>query len=104
LWNQAQGIVDTFDGIADGLIAAFGTKALVSNSQFTDNPRAGIVFESSGALITGTTSAGGRFGLVAQGTPKPNWSDPANSFSGSEQSILDDGDLPVPKAPPIPVQ
>lgn len=104
LWNKAQGIVETFDGIADGLIAAFGTKALITSSQFIDNQRAGIVFDSAGSLITGTTATGGRFGLVAQETPKPNFSDPANSFSGTEQAILADGDLPVPKAPPIPVQ
>jgi hypothetical protein len=96
LWGK------TYDDIADGFIAGFNSTAFVTNSQFVGNARAAIIFDSSGGKVATTTSSGGRFGFVVMGSPKPDYSDPQNSFIGSEQAILADGDLGVPAAPPIP--
>ena len=104
LWSPKDGNVAIYEGIEDGLIAGFKSKAFVFGCQFIANERTGLVFDNSGTLITGTTATGARFGLVAQGEPKPMWSDPANSFTGTEQGILTDGNLPVPGPPPIPGQ
>ena len=64
--------------------------------------RAGLVFDSSSGVLTGVRTKGARYGLVAQGEPKPDWSDPSNVFGASELPILTDGNLPVPKPPPLP--
>jgi hypothetical protein len=92
----------TYDGLADGLAVGFQATADARQTAIRDAQRAGVVFDSSSGTLGGVNVGGGRFGMVAQGKPKPSWSDSSNVFAGSEQSILTDGLLPVPVPPPLP--
>jgi hypothetical protein len=94
---------DVYDNLAFGLIARDSDFVAVANSSFEYCEKAGMIYDSAGGVIMDTQSgANNRFGLVLQGEPKPDYSDPENVFSGSEQPILTDGALAVPGAPPLP--
>jgi len=95
------GNIPPYDNLGDGIIAAWSDYVLVQNSLFEDCARAGLLYQASGGEIQWTQALGGRFGLVVQGDPKPEYFI-GNSFVGTEEDILTDGALPVPQAPPIP--
>jgi hypothetical protein len=99
--TEADGVV--YEDLAYGLLAFQSDAIAVDNCNFIGCEKAGIIYDSSGGVITNTWSgANPRFGLVLQGEPKPDYSDPNNVFSGAEENILTDGDLPVPGPPPLP--
>ena len=95
-------IVETYDGVGEGLVVAFGSNASVMDTVVVRASRAGVLFESSTGLLRTVRSTENRFGLVLQGAPQPDWQHESNLFEGSEQSIVNDGNLPVPEAPPVP--
>jgi hypothetical protein len=98
---EADGLV--YEDVAFGLVASESDFVAVANCSFTDCEKAGMLYETSGGIIMATQSgANNRFGLVLQGEPKPLYDFPDNVFSGTEEPILTDGDLPVPSAPPLP--
>jgi parallel beta-helix repeat protein len=100
--------VDTpeHEGIGDGLIAVSETSSAhvyVRNSRFRFHDRAGLLFVNSGGSVENTTSTVNMYGLVVQGNPRPDCSHAGNYFSGSEEDVVSDGDLPVPDQPlPVP--
>jgi hypothetical protein len=91
-----------YDGIADGVVIAGGSLMHLDGARVTGASRAGVVSDASGGWLRSVRATGGQFGLVAQGTPKPDWSDGGNAFVGGTQAVLTDGALPVPGAPPVP--
>jgi hypothetical protein len=96
--------IATFVGISDGLVASFGASVDVSNVAVRGVERAGVVFEASSGELRGVRTAGGKFGLVIQGSPKPSASDPSNVFLGSEEASVSDVELPVPGPPKLPTK
>jgi hypothetical protein len=97
-----QVIVASYEGLGEGLIIAFGSRATVTDTVVRRASRAGVLFESSDGILRGVRSTESRFGLVLQGMPQPDWQHDDNFFDGSEQPILTEGNLPVPDAPPVP--
>jgi len=95
-------ITATFQGISDGVVAGFGSTVSVTNVLIRGVARAGLVFDSSGGLLRGLQASGGKFGLVLQGNPKPDVSDPTNRITGSEDDVLSDAELPIPGPPKVP--
>ena len=95
-------VVATYEGIADGLVAAFGSTVDVERTRFSEASRAAIIYHESAGSLRSVHAKGRRFGLVLQGEPRPDWQDASNLFEGAEQSIVSQGNLPVPEAPPIP--
>ncbi|HZO16692.1 MAG TPA: hypothetical protein VFB62_25625 [Polyangiaceae bacterium] len=94
--------LETYDGIADGLVAGMGSMVDMAQTLILDVPRAAVLFHESGGTLRGISATGDRFGLVLQGQLKPDWQDPSNVFAGGEQPVVTDGNLPVPVAPPLP--
>jgi hypothetical protein len=92
----------TYTEISDGIAATVGSELHVSNLAVADVGRAALVFDDSFGVLAGARASGGRFGLVIQGSKRPDFSDPDNRFVGTELPILSDGDLPVPAPPQIP--
>jgi hypothetical protein len=91
---------EPFTGIGDGILISEGAVGRIEDTLATGCPRAGFLFDSSGASIVRSISAGNRFGLVLQGDPRPTV-DTSSAFDGNtERAILSDGALPVPNAPP----
>lgn len=94
---------DVYQNLAFGLIAFQSDFVSVADSTFEYCEMAGMIYDTSGGVIIDTTSGdNNRFGLVLQGEPKPDYSDPDNVFSGTEEDIITDGALSVPEAPPLP--
>jgi len=94
----------TYEGVADGLIAQAQSKVDVSDLAVDDCARAALLFDDSTGSLAGTSTAGGRFGLVLQGAVQPAVSED-NAFRGTEKDIVTGGDLSVPSAPlPVPGQ
>ena len=98
------GDVGVSEGVpeGDGLVVGFGSSVLVTDTAVRGAIRAGVLFDSSAGSLAGVRSTDSRFGLVVQGEPRPDYGDPSNVFSGTEENILTDGALPVPEAPPLP--
>jgi hypothetical protein len=100
-------LAETIEGLGDGLVSvrwenAMATRSDVSRTRIYGAQRAAVVFASSAGVLRGVNGSGSRFGLVAQGNTKPDWTEASNSFFGREQSVLTDGNLPVPEPPPLP--
>lgn len=90
-------------GIGDDVLVYHGFISLSDQFSLIGADRAGLLmFNSSGNAIDGVVSAE-RFGLVLQHNSKLYLNENVD-FSGGEQDILTDGDLPVPEPPPVPQQ
>jgi len=92
-----------YQDVADGLLSRGSHYVWIHGLLVTGCDRSGLMFDSgNGGVIQNTRTQTVRFGLVLQGDPKPDYSDPANVFQGTDEPILTDGALPVPAAPPLP--
>ena len=91
-----------YQSVADGLVAHNSSQVNIINSKFEYADRVGVMYSGSGGTVTGTATQNVRFGLASMNSPNLDFSDPNNNFNASEQSILTDGNLPVPEAPPLP--
>jgi len=99
--------VDTpnYSGVGDGLIAVSREDTLpgdvvVKDCRFWFNFRAGLLFENCGGEMQSVRSFFNNYGLVLQGDPKPDWSDPNNIISGNAgNDVVTDGVLGVPDEP-----
>lgn len=99
---QGPVIIATYEGVGDGLVAMGLSTVTVADTRIADGARAGVIFQESSGTLRSVAADRGRFGIVLQGALGPDWQDPSNLFSGGEQDVLLDGDLPVPEAPPVP--
>jgi hypothetical protein len=97
-------IVGTFDGIGDGLVSGFGTTAMMTRVHVRAAARAGIVFDASVGLLERVRGEGGRFGLVVQASPSLDYKSATKSFSGNDEDVLTDSELPVPTSPAVPTE
>jgi hypothetical protein len=101
--GAAPGSPDSYEGLADGLVAIGPALVYVVGSELTGNERTGALgAEGADFRFFSTVAAGARFGLVLQ--QNSVYQQVGSSFYGTEQDILTDGDLPVPEPPPVPEQ
>jgi hypothetical protein len=94
-------ITGTFDGIADGIVSAFGATSNMTRIDVRGAERAALVFDSSVGALTHVSAAGGRFGLVVQSSPGLTWDERTTTFVGGDESIVRDAMLPVPGPPQV---
>ena len=85
--------------VGDGILSLSGSTSVVSNSIFQDNHRAGILSDRSSGKLSTSESAFNQFGIVLQGTPKPEISADNTLHDNSQQDMVSDGDLVVPDQP-----
>ncbi len=72
----------------------------VKDCMFVCNFRAGLLFDNCGGEMQSVQSFSNNFGLVLQGDPKPDWSDPHNKiFGNAGHDIETDGNLAVADEP-----
>ncbi len=87
-------------GVADGLLVTGETSAPwieVTNSDFVNNERAGLMFLSASGMVKNCVSAFNMWGIVLQGSPLPNGEDLDIDFTdNSEGNVYKDGDLEIP--------
>ena len=96
-------VQETYEGIADGLVVGFGSTVDVAHTLIAQVPRAAILYHESEGSLLGVHATGGLVGLMLQGQPRPDWDD-SNVFAGGDQAIVGDGNLPIPGAPPLPME
>ena len=102
--NDKTKIVSTFEGIADGLVTAFGSESTTTRTEVQGVGRAAFVFDSSRGTLHSVRGEAGQFGLVIQSSPELDYQSPTNTFVGGEEHVLTDSELPVPSAPAIPTE
>lgn len=102
--NDKTKIVGTFEGIADGLVTAFGSESTTTRTEVQGVGRAAFVFDSSRGTLHSVRGEAGQFGLVIQSSPELDYQSPTNTFVGGEEHVLTDSELPVPSAPAIPTE
>lgn len=89
----------TYEDVGDGLLALFGSDVQVENTRIVGCSRAGLLFGDSRGNVAGSTVTDNRFGLVLQGTDRPDLSDDNAIVGNAEKDTVVDGALPVPGAP-----
>jgi len=85
--------------VGDGILSLNGSTTVVANSIIRDNQRAGILSDSSSGKITTSESAYNQFGVVLQGTPKPEVLADNSLHDNSQKDMISDGDFVVPDQP-----
>lgn len=86
-------------GVGDGVLSLQGSVAMISNCRVEDNYRAGILSDSSSGNLSGTVATLNQFGVVLQGTPKPDVLDGNSIHGNSHEDMVDDGELETPDQP-----
>ncbi len=101
--------IDGGDDVGDGIGVFSGARAMIQGARIVDNTRAAVIVHAAATLsdgtpdvsIDGTTFVGGKYAVVVNGAPAPDFAS-KNSYepssaadSGSSPDDLDNASLPV---------